>query len=211
MGYHRAGFTEIVGVDNRPMPRYPLQFVQADALEYVADHGREFDVIHASPPCQAYSALKSLHRDKSYPDLIEKTRAILIKTGKVFVIENVPGAPLISPVMLCGSFFDLGVWRHRIFETSFQVASVPWCCHKKYPNPIDVSGTGSAQHGERKKKTGGKCRKPRDLQEARQAMGIDWMNRKEISQAIPPAYTEFIGIRLLDALSRVQLTGGNST
>jgi DNA (cytosine-5)-methyltransferase 1 len=123
MGYHRAGFDEIVGVDIEPQPRYPFAFFQGDALEYCAAHGSEFDAIHASPPCQAYTRmarglLESQGRGREYPDLIHATRSALHLAGVVSVIENVPGAPLLGPVMLCGSSFGLLVQRHRLFEST---------------------------------------------------------------------------------------------
>ena len=116
MGYHRAGF-EVVGVDIAMQKNYPFEFHQADALEYLQEHGHEFDAIHASPPCQAYSVTYSLPNVGEYPELIEPIRELLISSGKPYVIENVPGAPLINPVELCGSMFGLNVIRHRRFET----------------------------------------------------------------------------------------------
>jgi hypothetical protein len=118
MGYLRAGF-EVTGVDLHPQPHYPFRFIQADAIAYCRKHGHEYDVIHASPPCQAYSITKNLKTAKtSHPDLVAATRAALIRTRKPYVIENVPGSPLINPLMLCGSMFGLGVIRHRLFESS---------------------------------------------------------------------------------------------
>jgi DNA (cytosine-5)-methyltransferase 1 len=138
MGYHRAGF-DVVGVDIRPQLRYPFEFVQADALTFPPDG---FDAIHASPPCQRFSTTASLHTAK-YPDLIEPTRRLLAATGLPYVIENVVGAPLVSPIRLCGSSFGLGVRRHRLFECGrFDVVLVPPCAHHSQPEPIDVTGTG---------------------------------------------------------------------
>ena len=118
MGYHRAGFDEIVGVDIKPMPRYPFTFIQADALEYVAAHGHEFDAIHASPPCQGYSIMRNLPwlRHKEYPLLIQPTADALNATGRAWVIENVMGAKLASG-WLCGTMFGLPFFRHRFFWT----------------------------------------------------------------------------------------------
>src|SRR3990167_3259097 len=118
VGYSRAGFDDIVGVDNRPMPRYPFTFVQADALEYVAEHGREFDAIHASPPCQGYSVMRNLPwlKAKEYPLLIEPTRELLEAFGKPWIIENVMGAKLRAG-WLCGTMFDLPIFGHRYFES----------------------------------------------------------------------------------------------
>jgi DNA (cytosine-5)-methyltransferase 1 len=109
MGYSLAGFN-VVGVDIKPQPRYPFEFHQADAIEYVQAHGREFDAIHASPPCQAYSMTQRI-AGKTHPDLVGATRAALQATGKPYVIENVPGAPLVDPVLLVGSMFGLRTMR----------------------------------------------------------------------------------------------------
>lgn len=205
MGYYRAGFTEIVGVDIVPMPRYPFKFIQADALEYVAAHGHEFDCIHASPPCQAYSVTSHLSSGL-HPQLVEQTRAALVATGKTYVIENVPGAPLQEALLLCGTMFDLDVLRHRLFEC----------------NPIIWFPPASCSHDG--KATGNRCRRagitrtPSQLldgyrfvtvagnnylaSEGRLAMGIDWMNKRELSQAIPPSYTQWIGERLLESMTK---------
>src|SRR3990167_5935443 len=118
MGYHRAGF-EVVGVDHLPQKHFPFEFHQDDALEYLAKHGREFDVIHASPPCQHYSAMQHIKKNKhKWPDLVGPVREGLLVAGKPYVIENVVGAPLRVDLMLCGTMFGLGIIRHRIFESS---------------------------------------------------------------------------------------------
>ena len=195
MGYHRAGF-EVVGVDINPQPHYPFEFHQADAMNLPLGWG--FDAIHASPPCQAYSRTSSLH-DNEHPHLYVQMRDRLQESGAPWVIENVIGAPYEQGIVLCGSAFGLGVWRHRNFETSFLMLS-PGCRHDLCPKPLDVTGTGGPcerpQHN-----GGGAHRKPRSIGEARAAMGIDWMSRRELSQAIPPAYTEYIGAQLLAVLS----------
>lgn len=223
MGYHRAGFTEIVGVDIKPQKHYPFSFVQRDALEYVAAHGREFDAIHASPPCQAFTALHSMWNAREHPNLVAPTRDCLTATGRPYVIENVPGAPLFEPIMLCGSMFGLGTGdaelrRHRLFELHGFTLLTPRCQHYTRTLVIGVYGG----HGRDRRRTvgvygdgnGRDYRKHpatvlvtghagaasvRDgcLQfstaQRREAMGIDWMTGDELSQAIPPAYTEFIG------------------
>ena len=204
MGYHRAGF-EVVGVDIKPQPHYPFEFHQADALSFpISGFNRLLgcfkpDVIHASPPCQAFCALRHLYPDKQYPELIDATRDLLVAWGGPYVIENVPGAPLINPIQLCGSSFGLRVRRHRIFESNIYLSSLQ-CDHKKQGQPIDVSGTGGRRINRRKDDHGGSTNKPRNIKEAQDAIGIDWMTRKELSQAIPPAYTEFIGKQLIEYL-----------
>lgn len=217
MGYHRAGFTEIVGVDNRPQPRYPFTFVQADALEYLAAHGREFDVIHASPPCQRFTTMrKGLWEDREHPNLVDATRRLLIVAGAPYAIENVPGAPLIDPIKLCGTMFRLGtknaeLRRHRLFECSgFPLMLVPCCSHGSYGHKVPTLGRdGSARYWpatiEVYGNGGGSSRRDsRQMfphRDRSDAMGIDWMNGDELSQAIPPAYTEFIGRQLLAQLA----------
>jgi DNA (cytosine-5)-methyltransferase 1 len=120
MGYYRAGYTEIVGVDIHPQKRYPFTFVQGDALEYLAAHGHEFDLIHASPPCQAYSRARML-QGNDHPDLVGPTRELLIASGKPYIIENVVGAPLINPIRLTGTMFGLLTVRPRLFESNLPI------------------------------------------------------------------------------------------
>ena len=197
-GYHRAGF-DVTGVDIVPQPNYPFRFVQADALHiHFID---EYDVIHASPPCQNYCWSTAKHRakGKTYPDLIEPTRNLLIDSGKPYVIENVPTAPLINPTFLEGTMFGLGVIRRRCFETNWWL---PQPMRRKRKKPImqqskrdprifikksaycSVAGNGA---------DGWSCR----AADWSVAMGIDWMTREELKQAIPPAYTEYIGRYLM--------------
>jgi DNA (cytosine-5)-methyltransferase 1 len=191
MGLHRAGF-DVVGVDIEPQPNYPFPFVQADALNPPFDLSL-FDLIWASPVCKKFTSLAARHKDREYPDQIAAIRDLLWKSG-VFatVIENVPSAPLIAPVILCGSMFGLKVRRHRAFETRIPVLAYQ-CDHLAQGQPIDVTGTGGSRIGRRLDGKGGNPRKPKNLTEAQAAMGIDWMSRAELSQAIPPAYSEFIG------------------
>ena len=192
MGYYRAGFTDIVGVDIAPQPNYPFEFVQADALEYLAEHGREFDVIHASPPCQAYSMAAQQWRKsgEEYPDLLEATRELLIKTGKPYIIENVPGAPLINPTILNGAFFGKNLRRTRLFETSFEIPF--FLLPKERPSRFKMG----------RKPSGNDPVVPvghfSGVARAKKVMEIDWMTQGELAQAIPPAYTEWIGKRLLE-------------
>ena len=201
MGYHRAGFDEIVGVDINPQPRYPFEFVQADALEYVAEHGGGFDAIHASPPCQAFSqAVKKRYR-KGRPNLIPETRMALDRLDVPYVIENVPtaGVHMREPVTLCGSAFGLPIRRHRLFESNVWIWGI-LCSHKEYPrrympawNRTNLLRVLSLSGGYQQGKT--------DIEEHRAAMGVDWdMDIKELSQSIPPAYTEYIGKGLIALL-----------
>lgn len=203
MGYHRAGF-RVIGVDHEPQKRYPFEFVQADALEFARDHGGDFDVIHASPPCQRYSAASKCNPGLAaqYPDLVPEVRMILASMGNLFVIENVAGSPLRRATVICGSFFNLKVRRHRLFETNFLISPTPWCRHRTQGQPISVVGTGGRRINRRAGDKGGSCNFPRSIHEASEAMGIDWMTRKELSQAIPPAYTEFLGHQLIRILER---------
>lgn len=193
MGYHRAGF-EVVGVDKDYQPRYPFEFHKADALEYVEKHGHEFDVIHASPPCQAYS-MASMQWRKSgteYPDLVVPTREALKATGKPYVIENVPGAPLINPTILNGALFGLRIRRTRWFETSFNMSLVLRPSEEKSKfrmgRPVKegdvITPVGHFSN----------------VAYARRQMQIDWMNRYELTQAIPPAYTELIGKQIINSM-----------
>ena len=203
MGYSRAGF-DVVGVDIKPQPNYPFEFVQADALEVLSGSsdnldlavvaaldGHGFDAIHASPPCQRWSSKTKDH--DAHADLITPLRPLLESTGLPYVIENVPAAPLEGPI-LCGSSFGLGVQRHRRFETTWPLL-IPSCAHKEQPERflvydhgkwylsrfVPVYGSG-----------GGKSRGHWS-----EAMGIDWMTDDELREAIPPSYTELIGHQLL--------------
>lgn len=206
IGYVLAGF-EVVCVDKRMIWHNPgaslfrdgIRFVQADAIEYARRHAHEFDAIHASPPCQAHSALRHLRPDVEYECFIERTREILKAFDGPWVIENVPGAPLQSPVMLCGSAFGLRVRRHRNFESNVPLRGTK-CDHRSQGRPIDVSGTGSRRINRRPDDHGGNTNKPRNILEARDAMGIDWMRRYDLSQAIPPAYTHYVGCQLMAVL-----------
>lgn len=205
-GYQQAGFY-VVGVDIEPQPNYcGDEFVQMDALALLRDYLNEpggdipFDAIHASPPCQFYSLLASMHPEKDYPDLIPPTRELLEQTGVPWVMENVEGAPLVRGtdlfgahgVMLCGSMFGLGVERgflrrHRLFETTFPLHQ-PECNHQGLAVGVYGHGGHSGKH------------RMLYRAEAAEAMGIDWMTRDEMTQAIPPAYCQFIGTQLLQSL-----------
>lgn len=202
MGYVRAGF-EVVGVDIAPQPRYPFEFHQGDALEFVQAHGREFDVIHASPPCQGYSACRFLPQNAGnvYALLIDAVRAELRSSGKPFVIENVSGAPLETPVILEGRMFGLKVLRKRLFECSPYLLAPPIAPMKKRKYVADISEFERGQYG-----FVGVYGQRFSVPVAREAMGIDWMTRDELAQAIPPAYTEFIGHEILRMLKHKEKT-----
>lgn len=186
MGYHRAfPDAEIVGVDINPQPNYPFTFVQGDAMTYPLDG---FDFIHASPPCQAYSVATQSRRNAGhkYPDLLAETRDRLIANSAPWVIENVPGAPIRADYKICGCQVGLDVRRVRLFETSWRGYAMLPPHHHPYPVPSVVGhGTPSSV----KKQLG---YNPTIAQD-RACMGIEWMTRVELSQAIPPAYTEWIG------------------
>lgn len=198
-GYHRAGF-DVVGVDIKPQPRYPFGFVQADALEYCAAHGHEFDAIHASPPCQAYSVATKVHGPvrvaATHPDLVEPTRELLNKIGKPWVIENVPGSPLFGTLMLCGSMFGLEVRRHRLFEGCVPTMSPTSCDHSLPAVPV-YGHTGAGANRGRERARG----RSNGVDDWKRAMAIDWMTVNELAEAIPPAYTEYIGKQLMTVLS----------
>ncbi len=185
VGYWRAGF-EVVGVDIEPQPNYPFEFHQADALRVLETAWpRSFDAIHASPPCQAFTVARVIH-GREHHDLLTPTRDLLDAVGLPYVIENVPNAPMRKDIVLCGSHFpELRVRRHRHFEVNWPINELmPPCDHGR--KTVSVFGHGGhIYHG---------------VKDWREAMGIDWMTRDELAQAIPPAYTKWIGRRLLDTL-----------
>lgn len=194
MGYHLAGM-DVTGIDIEPQPKYPFKFVQADALEYLEIHGREFDFIHASPPCQGYSHLTPKENKGDHKKMIHLVRDLLEKIGKPYVIENVAGAchELKSPTMLCGSMFGLRTQRHRYFETSFGFEAPCACDHSQIPLLVTTASKASR---ELRFRLG---MKPKTVKNAPEAYGIDWMGFRELKEAIPPAYTEWIGRQFLTA------------
>lgn len=252
MGYHLAGF-DVVGVDHKPQPRYPFRLYEGDAL-WVMDHllagkpvrfampdGRtaskderelpevfrlkDFDAIHASPPCQAYTTALRWNETarKKHKDLVAPTRAALERSGLPWIMENVPDAPLKNFVVLCGSMFGLRtacgaeLRRHRLFETNWDVGLVPACQHgsktvtvvgggpcdpaavkRRQRRTISVAGATPQRNIKTPMGEGAyaQSRETFTVDDARQAMGIDWLTMKGLSQAIPPAYTEFLGRRL---------------
>ena len=198
MGYYMAGF-DVVGVDSKPQPRYPFEFVQCDVFELSDRFVGSFDAVHASPPCQAFSLAGSRRGD--HPDLIMATRRLLRGPGIAYVMENVSQAPLVDPLMLCGTMFPgLRVIRHRLFESDLLLASPGPCrphprCHhmralrgqyghtNEWRDFITVTGGGNSS-----------------ARAAGAAMGIDWMSKYELNQAIPPAYALAIGKQLMASL-----------
>lgn len=214
MGYARAGF-DVTGVDIKPMPRYPFTFIQAEALEYLAEHGHEYDAIHASPPCQGYSRLRHLPwlKDRVWPLLIDPCRDLLNASGRPWIIENVEAAPM-AGLVLCGRMFGLPTYRHRRFEGSVLLLTQP---HQKHDVVI---GHGRMVNDRRKGSlnassskgawgqqaiitvAGGQFRKA----DGERALGIDWMTKDELAQAIPPAYTEYLGRQLLPYVTYAEET-----
>lgn len=188
MGYFQAGFHDITGVDINPQPHYPFRFIRAEALSYLAEHGHEYDVIHASPPCQGYSRMRHLPwlKGNKYELLIEPTRQLFQASGKIWIIENVSDSPL-NGAELCGLALGLHLIRHRRFESS-QLLLFPPCPG----HPIIYSGRKNMhRYGSRSGVMG------LINGDAKASLGIDWMTNREMRQAIPPAYTRFIGLQIL--------------
>lgn len=193
VGYHRAGF-DVVGVDVKPQPRYPFEFHQADALTCPL---AGFDAIHASPVCKRHSAATPRWARENHPNQIPPTRERLTLTGLPWVIENVRGAPLRPDLKLCGCMFDLNeLERERWFETNWATPELRSPCYHA-TSPITVAGHGEPS-GPRMAR--GEIAHKADWE---RAMGIDWMTRDELAQAIPPAYTEHIGRQLLEHMAAV--------
>lgn len=197
MGYAKAGF-EVIGVDIEPQPNYPFAFMRADVLTLSHAILRNVDAIHASPPCQRFSDLAKRNGNAhEHPDLIAPTRAMLKASGKPYIIENVEGAPLIDPIMLCGTMFPrLRVLRHRLFESNIKLNAPEHPCHPLvYTMDKRKAHYGKLNQDEAFVQVtgGGNCSKAA----ASSAMGIDWMTKAELNQAIPPEYTEFLGHQLL--------------
>lgn len=193
-GYELAGF-DVTGVDIEPQPKHRGKFIQADAIEYLRNNYQNFDVIHASPPCQAYSlASMQFRKDgKEYVDMIEITRNELTKTGKPYIIENVPGSPLINPIELCGAMFGLRTYRHRLFESN-----------------LNIKAPDHPKHIAKNCKMG---RKPKEgefiqyvghfsgVKIVQDMTGLHWLGQQELAQSIPPQYTEYIGKQVLELLT----------
>jgi DNA (cytosine-5)-methyltransferase 1 len=193
MGYAEAGF-EVTGIDVKHGKRYPFTYIRGDVRDYLnVEFLSQFDVIAASPPCQTFSATKHLRNAQgnttSKINMIPEVREALIASGKPYVIENVPNAPLINPVRVCGSAFGLKVRRHRLFESNLTLVGT-WCDHKTQGKPVGIYGSmrDEIPNGGHTAKT---------MAEANEAMGIDWMIWGELVEAIPPAYTSYIGMQIL--------------
>ncbi len=206
-GYNDAGF-EVYGVDIVEQPNYPFPMMTADVMKLPQSFLREFDVIHASPPCQAYSDLAARNGNAhEWPQLVGPVREMLKQSGKPWVIENVEGAPLIDPVVLSGTMFPgLRVIRRRLFETNFFLAAPPDIPRSQYPlcHTLDKRKAHYGKTCEWKDfvsvNGGGNC----SVASARDAMGIQWMTKKEINEAIPPAYTKWIGKQLMEHIGAMK-------
>ncbi len=194
-GYELAGF-DVTGVDIVEQPRHRGKFIKSDAINFALNHHHEFDVIHASPPCQAYSMASKQYRlsGKEYDDLIEPTRQALKAIGKPYIMENVPGSPLVNPIELCGAMFGMRTYRHRLFESNMPIAAPPHPAHDA-PN---------AKMG----------RPPKDgefiqyvghfpgVGLVRDMTGLHWLGQKELAQSIPPQYTEYLGKQIIQMLKK---------
>jgi len=185
-GYENAGY-DVTGIDNEPQPKHRGKIIIADAIEYLKLHFQEYDIIHASPPCQKYSMSSMQFRKagKEYVDLIEITRNELIKTGKPYIIENVPGAPLNNPIELCGAMFGMRTYRHRLFESNMPIKAPE---HPKHKNPNAKMGRKAKEH-EHIQYVGHFS----GVKEVQEMTGLHWLGQYELAQSIPPQYTEYLG------------------
>jgi DNA (cytosine-5)-methyltransferase 1 len=193
-GYSRAGF-EVTGIDIKHGKRYPYRYIKGDVRDYLhPEFLNQFDVVAASPPCQTHSITQHLRnaqgKSTSKIDMIPETRAALVATGKPYIIENVEGSPLINPVKVCGSSFGLKVRRHRLFESNIALKGTE-CKHKEQGKPVGIYGSMRDEIP-----NGGHTAKTMD--QANEAMGIDWMIWGELVESIPPAYTEYIGRQVMN-------------
>jgi DNA (cytosine-5)-methyltransferase 1 len=204
-GYHRAGLL-VIGVDIEPQPRYPFTFVQADALDVLAgwDLSR-FAAIHASPPCQAFTTLSNRWRGQDSVadrrlDLLTPVRAILCGTAVPYVIENVQGAvrSMASTLMLHGGMFGMQVDRPRYFESNMLILAPT---ASRTPNPVGVYGAESSGKKVRLRTNGSWLMRAANVAEAQEAMGMPWADWDGCREAIPPAYTEHIGLQLIEHLT----------
>jgi DNA (cytosine-5)-methyltransferase 1 len=181
----------VTGVDLYSQPNYPFTFIKSDVFLLSPSYLAEFDYIWASPPCQHYSTLKYL-TGKQYPDLIESTRSLLQESNTYYTIENVVGAPLINPVLLCGTMFGLRTYRHRLFESNFTVQQPE---HPAHQHKVAKMG--------RRPKDGEYltiCGHFSGVELAREIMGCSWMTQRQLSQAIPSSYSRYIARQLLSII-----------
>ena len=196
-GYEMAGF-DVTGIDLKSGKRYPFTYIKKDFKTLTVEDLQYYDVIHASPPCQTFSITKNLriaqNKKTDKEDLLDVTRQLLIDSGKPYVLENVPGAPLRNPIQLCGSVFNLQVRRHRLFESNMPLKG-SGCDHKQQGRPVGI-------YGSLNDKIPGGGQTAKTIEIARQAMGINWMIWTELVEAIPPMYTEFIGKQVMTYLQR---------
>jgi len=197
-GYEQAGFA-VTGIDIEAHPNHRGVFIQSDAIEYLKAHYHEYDAIHASPPCQAYSQASAQFRSrgKEYATLIEATRDALIETKLPYIIENVPGSPLINPIQLCGAMFGMRTYRHRLFESNIPLEEPP---HPKHISKNTPMGRKPKQ-GEFIQYVGHFS----GVGEVKEMTGLHWLNQNELAQSIPPQYTRYIGIQLIKYLNSVNL------
>lgn len=222
-GYERAGF-EVYGVDIEPQPRFPFAFHQGDALDVLRELIRgdsvfftrpdgtteslslsDFSLIHASPPCQAFSITKHSHSNE-HPDLLTPSRVLLLEAGLPYIIENVPGAPMLDPLVLCGSMFglravdtdgtELALRRHRLFETSFPLFLAPSPC--VHDSTIVGGSYGGGWNRTPEQRDGARKGGYTPAADVRAALiGADWMSLHGLSQSIPTAYSEWLGREFL--------------
>jgi DNA (cytosine-5)-methyltransferase 1 len=196
MGYRRAGFA-VTGVDVHSQPRYPFHFVHADALEYLEDLLDSgdidmYDVITGSPPCQAFTRAQTI-RNNDHPDLISPFRELVRRSGKIYIIENVPGSPLEDPVLLCGASFGLHTYRHRLFESNLSLEVPEHKRHLVVPNKMGRK----LEEGDFYHAVGNFT----SVSYVRKDMDVSWMNREGIRESIPPVYTEYLGRQVYHAKS----------
>lgn len=199
-GYAQAGF-RVIGVDHKPQPNYPFEFILGDALLVGREIGRDFDAIHASPPCQAYTRARVLRGagiNTAHPDLVAPTRYLLRRLHRPYVIENVPGAPLLDPIELCGYALGIQLYRHRWFESSFPLVA-PW--HRPHDRAQAPLGRPAAA-GEVPQLVGNFPQ----VELARQITGCDWMTRDQLRECVPPAFTRHLGRHMLRYLPTATVT-----
>ncbi len=193
-GYELAGF-DVTGVDINAQPNYVGDFVCDDAIEFLYQCGHLYDAIHASPPCQRYSKSTSDQRTRGvkYPDLVSATRDALRESGKPYVMENVPDAPLKDPILLCGTMFNIPTYRHRLFECSFPIHAPE---HLPHIAPVNRIGK-RPKDGEFIEYIGHFPGK--DI--VMEFTGLTWLTTQQLSQSIPPQYTRYIGRKLMEILN----------